>query len=194
MDSLRIFHVYNRGVDRRIIFEDKYDFQLWYSLMNRYLSAPGQVNANNRAYPNFNKLVSLQAYCLMPNHFHLQLAEHERGAISLFMSCFKTAFCKSYNIKHERTGVLFESRYHARAIKDDSDALNNSRYIHLNALAVTKDFQHFPHSSMQFYMGNKPPAWLNIGFIKGLCPEPTEYFKFHEDHIYESAVTALIQV
>src|ERR1035437_7016376 len=96
------YHIYSRGVDKRIIFIDELDYKRFVSLL--YLSNSNiKFNFSDILKKNKDKdinifelekgkeLVSIGAWCLMPNHFHLLLKENlevgpqEKNSISLFM-------------------------------------------------------------------------------------------------------------
>lgn len=191
MDEPIYYHVFNRGVDRRPVFNGARDYEHFYSLLDRYLEPTVKKNKNNFTYPNYASSVSLLAFCLMSNHFHLLLREDELNAMPRFMQSLKTAYCRYFNLKHERTGVLFETSYHHRPIQNDGDWLHISRYIHLNPLAITKDYDSYPHSSMRFYLYNPAPPWFDTQTINSSFANPLAYKEFHEDYVRQLANNSL---
>jgi len=84
------------------------------------------------------KLVNIICYTIMPNHYHLLLQELKENGITNFMHKGNTSIAKYINIKNERKGPLFESRFNAKHINDNRYLLHLSLYIHLNPL----DFLH----------------------------------------------------
>lgn len=136
------YHVYSRGVDRRVTFSDNRDYEHFLKLL--YLcNSTERIEIRN--LPKFmsvyykkrpGTLVDIGAYCLMPNHFHLLLYEKEDGGITKFMAKLLTAYVKYFNKKEKRIGALFDGRFRARYVDDDSYMHYLYAYIHLNPLKI----------------------------------------------------------
>src|SRR3989338_4171853 len=81
------YHIYNRGNSKQKIFHDKEDYLRFISLL--YISNSNESfnfydlsrNSNFNVYEikKNNSLVSIGAYCLMPNHFHILLTQRDEG-------------------------------------------------------------------------------------------------------------------
>lgn len=134
-----IYHVFNRGVDKRDIFNSESD--MWRFLQGMFLfndknSSFGiirNIERENNGKLNFillkefvvkNKndrkpLVRIMADCLMPNHFHLIIQEIEKGGISKFMHKLSTGYTKYFNKKYGRDGSLFQSSFKVVPVKND---------------------------------------------------------------------------
>lgn len=134
------YHVYNRGVDKRIIFQDDAD-------RVRFLNGLALFNDHGRRKNYSIKLiktarvgdppcVEVVAYCLMPNHFHLMLRQRVCGGVSEFMGRLGNGYTKYFNKRHERSGRLFESAYKAKRVETTGYAEHLTRYIHLNPLEL----------------------------------------------------------
>ncbi len=123
--SDQIYHVYNRGVDKRKTFLDDTDYF-------RFLESLIRFNTNEP-----EPLVSILGYCLMPNHFHLLLEVITEDGMTKFMHKLGTGYTKYFNIKRKRTGALFETSYKKKRIKNDAYLQQISKYIHLNPLSLT---------------------------------------------------------
>lgn len=91
-----IYHVYNRGVDKRKIFMDEQDYAVFLHLLKYYLSPPKDEDKhplsdtstaviNPRPIKNLHKEVDLLAYCLMPNHFHLLIKQNAINGMERLM-------------------------------------------------------------------------------------------------------------
>jgi putative transposase len=66
------YHIYNRGVEKRIIFHDDQDRKKFLNLFDRYLNENNdEVDQNNIRYPKFGDQIQIHSYALMDNHFHL---------------------------------------------------------------------------------------------------------------------------
>jgi len=89
-----------------------------------------------------SQIVSIGAYCLMPNHFHLLITEKESGGISKFIQKLSTAYVMYHNIKYERTGVLFEGKFKSEHLDTDQYLKYIFSYVHLNPLKlIQKDWK-----------------------------------------------------
>lgn len=79
-------------------------------------------------------LVSLHAFCLMKNHYHLLVSEAAPGGISLFMKKLNGGYTKYFNERHRRSGGLWQGKYKKILVKRDAHFLYLPYYIHLNPL------------------------------------------------------------
>lgn len=111
-----IYHAMARGVDGRTIFVDDKDRLNFLEAMRRIGSEAS---------------IEVIAYCLMGNHFHLAV---KVGAVPLasFMQRLLTCYCMKFNLRHNRTGHLFQARYKAILCLDDRYLAGLIRYIHMN--------------------------------------------------------------
>src|SRR3989344_8657918 len=101
------YHIYNRGNSKQTIFHDKNDY---YRFIKTLFLSNGEISfkvflAGKEVFgfDRGNPLVSIGAYCLMPNHFHLLLTQIEEDGISKFMQKLSTGYSMYYNKKYERT-------------------------------------------------------------------------------------------
>lgn len=111
-------HVIVRGVDRCDIFRDDQD-------RRRFLNS-------------FSKLLvqtstECLAWSLMTNHVHL-LIRPRRTRLAPFMRRLLTGYAIYYNLRHKRSGHLFQNRYKSIVCDEDAYLLELVRYIHLNPL------------------------------------------------------------
>ena len=149
----QVYHVYNRGVEKRNIFLDDQDR---YRFIHDLFEFNDETPAAN-IYYKFNKLVGFQSYevkprkiereprktlinilafCLMPNHFHLLLQQRKENGIVKFMQKLGTGYTMSFNQKYERSGSLFQGTYKAILVEKDSHFIHLPYYIHLNSLDI----------------------------------------------------------
>ncbi len=134
------FHIMGRGNRRGIIFKESEDYQLFLMLV-------GQVQER---YP-----FCLHAFCLMTNHFHLELSTID-VPIWKIMQPIMNHYARTFNVKYGFEGHLFDSRYTSCLIEDERYFLEVSRYIHLNPVkaAMVREPLAYPYSSYQNYVGN----------------------------------------
>ena len=79
-------------------------------------------------------LVEIMAFCLMPNHFHLLVRQKQDKGISSFMQKLGTGYAMYFNQKYKRSGVLFQGKFKAVLIKNESHFIHLPYYIHCNPL------------------------------------------------------------
>lgn len=83
-----------------------------------------------------DKLVFVEAFCLMPNHIHLLLKQIQEDGITKYMSKFGTGLGGYINRKHNRKGHVFQGRFLDVAINDDEHLKIIFTYIHTNSVAL----------------------------------------------------------
>lgn len=134
----RYYHIYNRGVEKRTIFQEYSDYQRMLIILDEFNSPdPIHIAAmpSNEAKPR-KKIVEIICFCLMPNHYHLVLKQIANNGISQFMHKLGTGYTMFFNKKWERSGALFEGPFKAKHIENNEYLLHLSRYIHLNPLNI----------------------------------------------------------
>lgn len=144
-----IYHVFNRGVEKRPTFISKreleralltLDFYRFSKLpfkLSRLLTLPEdeRLKVIQYIYDECQKIVEIIGFCLMPNHFHFLLKQKQDGGISTFVSNFTNSYTKYFNTKHERVGHLFQGQFKAVHIGFNEQLIHVSRYIHLNPVS-----------------------------------------------------------
>ncbi|MDO8576643.1 MAG: transposase [bacterium] len=178
------YHCYNRGTDKRKIFMGKDDYERMLALLYACNSVtPIHVSNYEQGFRS-KKLaevlhlrksswVDVGAYNLMPNHFHLLLREVAPGGITSFMRKFGTAYTMYFNIRYERTGVLFQGTFKAKHVDTDRYYNRVLNYIHANHAElyepkwkngiirnkslVKKKLVEYRYSSLSDYCGSARP-------------------------------------
>ena len=120
-----IYHVTGRGNEKKLIFKDDLDREIFLQTLSRV----------NKRYNWFG-----HAYCLMNNHYHL-IIETPDANLSAGMRQLNGVYTQAFNKRHKRVGHLFQGRYKAILIQKDSHLLEVCRYVVLNpvrARAVEK--------------------------------------------------------
>ena len=146
----RIYHVFNRGVEKRDIFLS--DGDRWRFLQGMYLfnSEYGTLNLLYRLEQEKGKmhfgilreymkkkkvkrkhLVRILADCLKPNHYHFLLEELQKNGISRFMQRLGTGYVGYFNTKYERVGPLFQGPFKAVEVKTDEQLAYLLAYINV---------------------------------------------------------------
>lgn len=174
------YHVYNRGVEKRIIFLDDQDYTVFIGLIKKYLNGETPILHNRHSFSRLGDEVQLLAYCLMPNHFHFLLYQTTEDALTRFMRRLATGYVMYFNNRYDRVGGLFQGKFKASHINADDYLQHISRYIHLNP----KDYRTWPYSSYRYYLKPNPPPWLTTQPILDLFDNNSAcYESFVSDYI-----------
>lgn len=139
-----IFHIINRGVDKRKVFFEKNDyFRFIYSLHDfnsNSVTAVSYFNRRNSAMrkpkKDSDKLVDVLCWCLMPNHYHVLVQEKTEGGASLFSKKISSGYTQYFNLKNERSGVLFQGRSKIIKVIQDNHFMYLPYYIFANPVKL----------------------------------------------------------
>ena len=146
------YHIFSRGNDQQDIFltaPDRFSF----------LKALGQMAER------FD--MDIFAYVLMDNHYHL-LIRTNIANLSKSMQWLGTTYTTRFNLRHKRSGHLFQGRYKSIIVENDAYLLQLSCYIHRNPLraGLVERLADYRWSSYPVYAYKKhPPEWLNTELI-----------------------------
>lgn len=137
-------HVMVRGIEKRDIFLDHKDRQSFLVRFSKLLQ---------------DTETDCLAWALLPNHVHL-LLRPKRIKLAILMRRLLTGYAVNFNLRHQRTGHLFQNRYKSIVCEDDPYLLELVRYIHLNPLRTglvkgVNELDHYPWSGHAVLMGNQ---------------------------------------
>ncbi|MEK7601655.1 MAG: transposase [Patescibacteria group bacterium] len=138
------YHCYSRGIDKRVVFEDDADAQRFVELL--YLANDNKPIQRENFYhlkhsdilrmPRNHQIVSIGAYSLMKNHYHLLIQEIEEGGITKFMQKVGTGYSMYFNKRHNRVGNVFVKPFRSKHVSTDRYLYRVAQYIHLNAAEI----------------------------------------------------------
>lgn len=146
------YHLYNRGVEKRVIFLDNQDYSVFLLYLKQYLLPKNERSLQEKLankdtsiaekdkilklirLNNFSKELSLLAYCLIPNHFHFLVKQKDAWTIDSFMNSLATRYSMYFNRKYKRVGSLYQGVYKAVLVSSNEQLLHLSLYIHKQAL------------------------------------------------------------
>ncbi|MFW6210129.1 MAG: transposase [Patescibacteria group bacterium] len=189
------YHVFNRGTEKRMIYQTTSDYQRFVNLL--YLantSTPINVRDIVRDYRTVwdyeisDRLVSVGAYCLMPNHFHILLTPLTEDGVGVFMNKLCTSYTMYFNKKSERTGSLFQGTYKSTHADSNNYLKYLYAYIHLNPLKVCQRAGEDPLTALRRYQYSSLPDYLGQSRPEGIILTPEafpEYFQTSADHLGE---------
>ena len=175
------YHIYNRGVEKRDIFLDERDYEVFLSLLKRHLSREKEENKRGEIYESFAGRIELQSYCLMPNHFHLLLyLNNDVHAITELMRRVAGSYTMYFNKKYQRVGPLFQGVFKASKIDNDPYLLHITRYIHRNP----EDYYNWKYSSLPYYIKDWKADWVVPDRVYRLYEWGTyeQFLNNHESH------------
>lgn len=173
------YHVYNRGVEKRVIFLDPQDVNVFLKYLKEYLEKKeDDLLREKLAKPdlkyedkkkilrvlnlnNFYNKITLIAFCLMPNHFHFFLKQQQITDLDQFMNSIWTRYTMYFNKKYHRVGHLFQGVYKAVLVTKEEYFLHITKYIHRQALSRQGQalVEKFPSSYSQYIEG-KSISWV----------------------------------
>ncbi|MFD1848852.1 transposase [Oceanobacillus bengalensis] len=135
------YHIVSRGNWRGDLFKEEADYKIFLHILREI----------NEKTP-----IELASYCLMTNHYHLQLRSTELP-ISKVMAFINKRYADYHNNKYEVSGHVFEKRYYGEFIDSPLGMLKVSKYIHLNPLEadMVNDPLRYRWSSYLYYLHTK---------------------------------------
>lgn len=143
-----IYHIFNRGVEKRDIFKNSADVRRFFESMVVFNTTKPigslrdfyEFQEIRKANPSQwsdhwekrEKLVEFIAYCLNPNHKHLVVMQRVDGGVSELMKRLGGGYTRYFNDRYERTGALFQGKFKAVHIATNEQLLHVSAYVNLN--------------------------------------------------------------
>jgi len=150
-------HVVQRGNNRLPCFLDDEDRRRYLHLLQDAL---------------LHTECQLHAYVLMNNHVHLLLTPPMPGAVAQLMQKLGRQYVSQFNVRHGRSGTLWEGRYKSCLVDSETHVLRCYRYIDLNPTRarIVADPCEFLWSSARAHVGHRydalltgHPAYLELG-------------------------------
>lgn len=185
------YHIYNRGSEKRPIFESRRDYQRFLKTIKYYqIDGPKPKfshcpSLTVKELDNSKKIVEVIAFCLMPNHFHLLIKQKKDRGITEFISKLSNSYTKYYNTKYERVGPLFQGEFKSVIIESDEQLIHVSRYIHINPITayLVKKMEQYEWSSYKEYISKTATGICAKEEILGQFKNPQDYQQFVLDQV-----------
>jgi len=202
------YHIYNRGVEKRKIFLDQQDYNVFLSYLKDYLLPKDTEGLQSQlADPtlswsekakvlkllrlnNFADEINLLAFALMPNHFHFLIRQKSHDAIDRFIQSLGTRYTMYFNKRYKRIGPLYQDVYKAVSVLDEQYYLHLSRYIHRQALRIPSDDSTKPVVELQptsyfDYLGKRNTPWVQPHEILSYFSETNPHLSY-EDFVLQN--------
>ena len=112
-------HVISRGNRRARVFHKQEDYDAFVTLISQ---------ANEKV------VMRVLAYCLMPNHFHFVLWPLRDGDLSRWMQWLLTSHVRRYHQHYATSGRVWQGRFKAFPIQQNTHLLTVLRYVERNPL------------------------------------------------------------
>lgn len=165
-----IYHLTTHAVEDRPLAVDDADWKHLQTLLRYHLNPQPNLPSYShlrRLGPKQRKaleqvttapgegLVDLLCYCFLPTHLHLLLRQNIEDGVSRYLQRLLNSYARYFNTRHDRSGTLFDGRFHATHVSTDEQFLHVTRYIHLNpyAAGLTDNPLSYPWSSLAEYLG-----------------------------------------
>jgi len=142
-----LYHILSRGNEQKDIFYDDQDRLL-------FLKTIGEMSERFE--------IDVFAYVLMGNHYHL-LLKTNRANLSKSMQWLGVTYTRRFNLRHFRSGHLFQGRFKSIIVQNDAYLMRLSCYIHRNPIraGIVERLADYRWSSYKTYAyGGKAPEWL----------------------------------
>ena len=116
--------------------------------------------------------MAIHAYVLMDNHFHLLVTPETQDGLPQMMQAVGRAYVRYFNLRHQRSGTLWEGRYRSNLIESERYLLACMVYIDLNPVRAgrVEAPADWPWSSHRHYIGQEsdrlvtpPAAYWQLG-------------------------------
>ena len=147
-------HIICRGLERRRIFQDDADRNIFISRLAAILQQTSTL---------------CFGWALIPNHFHI-LLQTGTSPIATVMERLLTGYAGDFNRRHNRHGHVFQNRYKSILCQTDLYLLELVRYIHLNPVRAgivksmdeLKGYGYCGHGQL---LGTGTAAWQSTGGV-----------------------------
>lgn len=148
------FHLMNRAVARRTLFESRADVEL-------FLQFVGQ--AVERGW------LEVHSYSVMATHFHI-MARSPMRALSDALHHVQLSYVRYFNRSRRRDGPLVRGRFRSMLVESFEYRKNLVGYIDANAVhaGVVADAADYEFSSSHAYAVDGGPAWLSRDWVEGV--------------------------
>ncbi len=172
-----IYHLYNRGNNKEIIFHDEQDYRAFLFRLGLAFGIKKddlnkcEITKSLKSRVRIGGLKSsdfkLHAFCLMPNHIHLLIEQCEDESISKLLLKVSTSFSKYINIKYKRVGHVFQDRFKSVKMETNPQLMLISSYIHMNPVkdSIINKPENYKWSSYSDFIEDRDNSIIHKDFL-----------------------------
>jgi putative transposase len=161
------YHIYNRGINREIIFPEDQYYRKFLDMFEKYIP----------------QVADTLAYCLLPTHFHFLvfIKEYPVGVSSNQFSNIFNAYAQWFNRKKHRNGGLFQSPFKRKRINNQQYLKQVIYYIHRNPMHhnYIEDPTYYAYSSYNSTISDEPTL-IQREFILELFESKGNFIEYHQ--------------
>ena len=132
-------HIVQRGNNKEKVFFDKKDREKYLFFLKKY--------SERWKSP-------VLGYCLMSNHVHILAKPGKEESLYKMMQGVTLCYTQYANKKHQRSGRLWENRYHSCIVDKDRYLWAVARYIEQNPVRakIVEKAEDYPYSSAKAHL------------------------------------------
>lgn len=178
------YHIYNRGNGKMEIFRDEQDYL---NFLKRVRLALGKTKSTPtssiRLVPFEPNTFSLISYCLMPNHFHLQIKQCGEVPLGKLLLKVCTSYSMYFNRKYDHVGHVFQDQFKSIPVQSENQIAALSAYIHQNptTAGLVNSPEKWVYSSYRDYIGLRKGDLIDFDSILSQFENKDEYRLFVEE-------------
>ncbi|MDI6729483.1 MAG: transposase [Thermodesulfovibrionales bacterium] len=169
-------HIIQRGNNKEKVFFEEEDRQKYLELLKKY--------SDKWECP-------ILAYCLMNNHVHLLVRPKREESLYKMMQGLTLCYTQYINRKYEKTGRLWESRYHSCIVDREHYLWAAARYIEQNPkrAKIVKKEEEYPYSSARAHVAGRRDDILGEKLFND--NQRKDYIAFIRESITEEEIKRL---
>lgn len=180
LDYGSFYHIYNRSIDRQLLFKSEENYLFFLNQYNKYLTP----------------FVDTYAYCLLGNHFHFLIRIKEENPLNVFdineksahdiiahqLQKFFQSYAMAFNKQHKRIGSLFQKPFKRTWVDKEDYLIKIINYIHFNPQkhGLIDDFRNWKWSSYKRMLIDKPTSLKKEKVIEWFG-DKEGYINFHNN-------------
>jgi putative transposase len=181
------YHIYNRTVDKQLMFRNEGNYEFFLKKYDEYLSP----------------VIETYAYCLLGNHFHLLIrvrtdfstwnkqsqkwgsVKSIHDIVSHQFRKFFQSYSMAFNKQHDRVGTLFQTPFKRVLVNKDNYFTQLVYYIHSNPQhhQLTDDFREWKWSSYNRILLDRPSRLQKQELIAWFGDKQS--YKDHHDQYHD---------
>ncbi|MEQ8237573.1 MAG: transposase [Cyclobacteriaceae bacterium] len=181
----QLYHIYNQGNNREVIFYDREDYLQFLMIYRKYVF----------------KIADTICYCLMPNHFHflinantlsakvIRLGPIESTELGNAFRLLCSGYANYFNKKYQRSGSLFRQKTKSKSLEVTND-INYPficfQYIHQNPMkaGICSKMEDWEFSSFRDYLGVRKGTLCNTQLA-------FDFIEIEKNRFYEQSVQSI---